>query len=64
LRGSTRLEIVRLCAYAGGLPFGLEISGKPWHDGELLGYAYGHEQAAHHRHPPVLVERSLITSTP
>jgi Asp-tRNA(Asn)/Glu-tRNA(Gln) amidotransferase A subunit family amidase len=50
--------------YSGGLPFGLEISGKPWHDGELLGYAYGYEQATHHRHPPVLVEQGLLTSTP
>jgi amidase len=50
--------------YPGGLPFGLEISGKPWHDGELLGYAYGYEQATHHRHPPVLVEQGLLTSTP
>jgi amidase len=47
--------------YSGGLPFGLEISGKPWHDGELLGYAYGYEQATHHRHPPVLVEQGLLT---
>src|ERR1700733_5209340 len=50
--------------YPGGLPFGLEISGKPWHDGELLGYAYGYEQATHHRHPPVLVEQGLLTGTP
>jgi amidase len=50
--------------YSGGLPFGLEISGKPWHDGELLGYAYGYEQATHHRRPPVLVEQGLLTSTP
>jgi Asp-tRNA(Asn)/Glu-tRNA(Gln) amidotransferase A subunit family amidase len=50
--------------YPGGLPFGLEISGKPWHDGELLGYAYGYEQATHHRHPPVLVEQGLLTAAP
>src|SRR6202522_770940 len=50
--------------YSGGLPFGLEISGKPWHDGTLLGYAYGYEQATHHRHPPVLVEQGLLSSTP
>jgi Asp-tRNA(Asn)/Glu-tRNA(Gln) amidotransferase A subunit family amidase len=50
--------------YSGGLPFGLEISGKPWHDGELLGYAYGYEQITHHRHPPVLVEQGLLTGTP
>jgi Asp-tRNA(Asn)/Glu-tRNA(Gln) amidotransferase A subunit family amidase len=50
--------------YPGGLPFGLEIAGKPWHDGELLGYAYAYEQATHHRHPPVLVEQGLLTQTP
>ena len=50
--------------YPGGLPFGLEISGKPWHDGELLGYAYGYERATHHRHPPVLVEQGLLTAAP
>ncbi len=46
--------------YATGLPFGLEISGLPWHDGDLLGYAYAYEQATHHRHPPVLVDRGLL----
>ena len=46
--------------YAGGLPFGMEMSGRPWHDGDLLGFAYGYEQATHHRHPPVLVERGLL----
>jgi Asp-tRNA(Asn)/Glu-tRNA(Gln) amidotransferase A subunit family amidase len=50
--------------YPGGLPFGLEISGTPWHDGELLGYAYGYEQSTHHRHPPVLVEQGLLTAAP
>jgi Asp-tRNA(Asn)/Glu-tRNA(Gln) amidotransferase A subunit family amidase len=50
--------------YASGLPFGLEISGKPWHDGELLGYAFGYEQATRHRHPPVLVEQGLLSATP
>ena len=38
--------------YPGGLPFGMEISGRPWKDGDLLGFAYGWEQATHHRHPP------------
>ncbi len=46
--------------YPGGLPFGLEISGKPWRDGDLLGYAYAYEQATKHRHPPVLVEQGLL----
>ena len=50
--------------YPGGLPFGLEISGRPWKDGDLLGFAYGWEQATHHRHPPVLVEQGLLTHTP
>jgi amidase len=46
--------------YPSGLPFGLEISARPWHDGDLLGWAYAYEQATHHRHPPVLVERGLL----
>jgi Asp-tRNA(Asn)/Glu-tRNA(Gln) amidotransferase A subunit family amidase len=50
--------------YPGGLPFGLEFSGRPWKDGDLLGYAYSWEQATRHRHPPVLVERGLLTNTP
>jgi amidase len=46
--------------YPGGLPFGLEISARPWKDGDLLGWAYAYEQATHHRHPPVLVEQGLL----
>jgi Asp-tRNA(Asn)/Glu-tRNA(Gln) amidotransferase A subunit family amidase len=46
--------------YDNGLPFGLEISALPWHDGDLLGYAFAYEQATHHRHPPVLVDKGLI----
>lgn len=46
--------------YPSGLPFGLEISARPWKDGDLLGYAYAYEQATHHRHPPVLVEQGLL----
>jgi amidase len=46
--------------YPSGLPFGLEISAKPWHDGDLLGWAYDYEQHTHHRHPPVLVEQGLL----
>jgi amidase len=48
--------------YPGGLPFGLELSARPWKDGDLLGWAYGYEQATHHRKPPVLVERGLLES--
>ena len=42
--------------YANGLPFGLEISGVRWHDGDLLGYAFAYEQATHNRRLPKLVE--------
>ena len=50
--------------YPGGLPFGLEISTRRWHDGELLGWAYAYEQATHYRHPPVLVESGLLPNAP
>jgi amidase len=46
--------------YDSGLPFGLELSARPFKDGDLLGYAYAYEQATHHRHPPVLVEKGLL----
>lgn len=42
--------------YANGLPFGLEMSGVQWRDGDLLGYAYAYEQATHNRRLPKLVE--------
>jgi amidase len=50
--------------YPGGLPFGLEIAGRPWRDGDLLGFAYAYEQGTHHRHPPVLVEQGLLPDAP
>jgi Asp-tRNA(Asn)/Glu-tRNA(Gln) amidotransferase A subunit family amidase len=46
--------------YSDGLPFGLEISARPWKDGDLLGWAYAYEQATRHRRPPVLVEKGLL----
>ena len=46
--------------YDSGLPFGLEISARPFTDGDLLGYAYAYERATHHRHPPVLIEAGLL----
>jgi amidase len=46
--------------YPSGLPFGLEISARPWKDGDLLGWAYAYEQATRHRKPPVLVEQGLL----
>ena len=48
--------------YASGLPFGLEISARRWHDGDLLGWAYAFEQATHLRKPPVLVEKGLLSN--
>ncbi len=46
--------------YPDGLPFGLEISGRQWKDGDLLGWAYAYEQATKYRKPPVLVEKGLL----
>jgi len=46
--------------YDSGLPFGMEFSGRPYHDGDLLGFAFAWEQATHHRHPPALVEQGLL----
>ena len=46
--------------YEDGLPFGIEISTRKWHDGDLIGWAYDYEIHTHHRKPPVLVERGLL----
>ena len=46
--------------YPEGLPFGMEISARPFKDGDLLGFAYSWEQGTHHRHPPVLVDKGLL----
>jgi amidase len=46
--------------YPSGLPFGLELSARPWRDGDLLGWAYAYEQVTRHRRPPVLVEQGLL----
>ena len=46
--------------YDSGLPFGMEFSGRPFRDGDLLGIAYAWEQGTHHRHPPVLVDSGLL----
>ncbi|HSG90391.1 MAG TPA: amidase family protein [Pseudomonadales bacterium] len=37
-----------------GMPVGIELLGRPWDDGRLLGFAYDFEQATHHRRPPAL----------
>ena len=46
--------------YDNGLPFGIEISTRKWHDGEMIGWAYDYELHTHHRQPPVLVEHGLL----
>jgi Asp-tRNA(Asn)/Glu-tRNA(Gln) amidotransferase A subunit family amidase len=50
--------------YPSGLPFGLEISTRRWHDGDLIGYGYAYEQATHLRQPPILVEKGLLPYAP
>jgi amidase len=49
--------------YDSGLPFGLEFSGRPWTDGDLLGIAAAWEKAGSWRKPPTLVERGLLAVT-
>ena len=49
--------------YPDGLPFGLELSARPWKDGDLLGWAYAYEHATRHRRPPVLVEKGLLPNS-
>jgi len=49
--------------YPSGLPFGLEFSGRPWTDGDLLGVARAWEQAGRWRRSPTLVERGLLAVT-
>ena len=46
--------------YDSGLPFGIEISTRKWHDGDLISWAYDYEQHIHHRKPPILVDRGLL----
>jgi amidase len=46
--------------YDSGLPFGIEISARKWHDGDLISWAYDYEVRTHHRRPPVLVESGLL----
>ena len=37
----------------GNLPAGLQLLGRAFDEGKLIGYAYAYEQATHHRQPPV-----------
>ena len=45
-----------------GLPVGLEISGKPFSEASLLGFAYDYEQATLHRTSPTELNESLFSS--
>jgi Asp-tRNA(Asn)/Glu-tRNA(Gln) amidotransferase A subunit family amidase len=46
--------------YDNGLPFGLELSGRPWSDRALMGIAAAWEQVAPPRQAPMLVEAGLL----
>ena len=48
--------------YENGLPFGIEISARKWHDGDLIGWAFDYELHTHHRKPPVLVDGGLLST--
>lgn len=56
--------VVAAGTYASGLPFGLEFSGRPWRDGDVLRVVYAFEQATKARTRPVLVEQGLLPTTP
>jgi amidase len=56
--------VVPAGTYPNGLPFGLEFSGRPWRDGDLLGIARAWEQVGARRVPPTLVDRGLLPTTP
>ena len=52
--------VVSAGRYANGLPFGLELSARPWSDRALMGIAYAWEQATPPRVAPVLVDAGLL----
>ena len=52
--------VVSAGRYASGLPFGLELSARPWADRALMSIAYAWEQATPPRQAPVLVENGLL----
>ena len=37
------------------LPQGLQILGREWEEGRIIGYAFAYEQATRHRRPPTTV---------
>lgn len=46
--------------YDDGLPFGIELSARPWRDGDLISWAYDYERLTRHRRPPVLIEGGYL----
>ena len=46
--------------YDDGLPFGIELSARPWRDGDLIAWSYDYERLNQHRRPPVLVEAGYL----
>jgi amidase len=56
--------VVPAGAYPNGLPFGLEFSGRPWKDGDLLGIVQAWETLGARRVPPTLVDHGLLPTTP
>ncbi len=52
--------VVSAGTYDNGVPFGLELSARPWRDRELLGMAQAWEQATPARTRPTLVDAGLL----
>ena len=50
--------------YASGLPFGLELSMRPWQDAALLATARAWQGVMPPRTPPTLVDAGLLPTTP
>ena len=49
--------------YDDGLPFGIEISARPWRDGDLIAWAYDYEVHTHNLRAPVLVEIGMVSES-
>ena len=50
--------------FSGGSPFSLIFVGPMWSEAELLGLAFAHEQATHHRVVPQLAKTPYEAATP
>jgi Asp-tRNA(Asn)/Glu-tRNA(Gln) amidotransferase A subunit family amidase len=46
-----------------GLPVGLQILGRAWDEGRLIGFAYSYEQATHWRRPPSTTPPLSVATT-